>query len=405
MNASPPALQPNAAPSAAEPDARPLRVLALYGSIPFYGKERADIHLFACLQRAGVDALFVTDQDYGHENIQPALDERGIAWTTAPWAGVFSLRMTPATWAARLRDMALGSARVVRLARAYRPTHLFLSTMRFFFSMWPALLLLRTPLVWHVCDAPEVEHAASRLLWQRLIIPRVSRFVCVSNYVKSQLVRLGAPEQKLEVIYDHPMERIPPSPDQRFELAPFDGLTVAYIAHITEKKGADLLVEAAFALCDRRSDIRFLLAGGYSWNNPFAEELVERVRAAGYEDRIQFLGYVEDVPGLLTASDFLVVPSRVEEALGLVVIEAKQMEIPTVVFPSGGLKELVTHGKDGYVCRAKSVEALLEGIEYMLAASSEELDEMGRAAHDSLAPLGFDRTAFTNAWRDVLERV
>lgn len=391
----------------APPDtgARPIRVLALYGSIPFYGKERADIQLFTSLREAGVDALFVTDEDYGHENIQPALDERGIAWTTAPWAGVFSTKMSASTWANRLWKMARGSFQLVRIASAYRPTHLFISTMRFFFSMLPALFVLRTPIVWHVCDAPEVDHRASNILWRRLIIPRVSRFVCVSDYVKREFLRLGAPEDKLEVIHDYPMERASVPPGEHISLLPFDGYTISYIGQLTHQKGVDLLVDTALSVCQERPDVRFLLAGGYAWNNPFAEALIERVQSEGYGNRIQFLGYVEDIPGLLAASDLLVCPSRYEEPLGLVVVEAKQVGVPSVVFPSGGLQELVNHKVDGYICRSKSAEALREGIEAMLAVSAETLKKMGCDARTSLDPLGFNKTTFTKAWRDVFERV
>jgi glycosyltransferase involved in cell wall biosynthesis len=83
------------------------------------------------------------------------------------------------------------------------------------------------------------------------------------------------------------------------------------------------------------------------------------------------------------------------EGFGVVNIEAKQAGIPSVVFPTGALPEIIVHGVDGWMCAGPTAVALAEGIEYFLA-DPDRLERAGRAARVSLEP--FNREQFAEAW-------
>ena len=117
--------------------------------------------------------------------------------------------------------------------------------------------------------------------------------------------------------------------------------------------------------------------------------------------RVVFVGFVENVPALLQGRAVLVVPTLTEEPLGLVVMEAKAAGLPSVVFPSGGLPEMIEHGVDGFICRDKSAEALAEALSLYLTDPSLTLRQ-GTAAKASLRRLGIDE--FANRWLTVYER-
>lgn len=116
--------------------------------------------------------------------------------------------------------------------------------------------------------------------------------------------------------------------------------------------------------------------------------------------RVRFLGWREDVPELLAAAAIHCCPSLPElrEGFGLVNIEAKQAGIPSVVFSTGALPELIAHRVDGWVCYEVSAEALAEGIEYFLSDSSR-LAELGQAAFRSVERFGWER--FAGEWQEV----
>ena len=93
------------------------------------------------------------------------------------------------------------------------------------------------------------------------------------------------------------------------------------------------------------------------------------------------MGQVDDPTAFYAKSLIHIAPSITEEPLGMVVLEAKKVGTPSIVFPSGGLPEMVRHRIDGYVCRDKTPEALVEAIEWMMS-DRDRLSKMGMAAID-----------------------
>lgn len=375
------------------------RVLVVLGNYALNGQERGNIEVFRAAQTRGVDALFVTHRAWGYAHLQPTLDRLGLRWTPLDYARHFTKRTTPIGWLRNLVRLSRAAWAFRRIARAYRPTHIHVANPHYVLSVLPALLLTRTPVVYRLGDVPTEHHVLYRLLWRRVIVPRVSRFVCVSEYVRQKLIETGASPERVTVIYSHPPAR--PAGAAAPPVEPFPGRTVLYVGQIASHKGVGLLVEAAIALCHEHGDVRFLIAGAISRDNPFALGLLRKVQASGLSGRIRFLGYVEDVPALLAAADLHVCPSVCDEALSNTVVEAKQAGVPSVVFASGGLPELVAHGVDGWVCRAKTAGSLREGIGRVLTMEAETLGAMGAAAQASMARLGITEEAFAARWAEV----
>lgn len=394
------------APEAASSDpvvpAVSARVLVAMGGIPLYGQERGNIAVFEAVQDAGVDALFVTNAAYGHERIQPELDRLGLRWTTGAYPGFWSLRGGPRAWVRQVREVVRGNGDFLRAARAYRPTHVHMMNERYFLNLLPAVWRLGVPVVYRLGDVPRQHRWLFRFVWSRLLIPSVSEFVCISEFVRERLIEAGAPPERTRVI-----RNAPPDHARVGDAAVEQGLSpdvrmVSYIGRITEAKGAGLFVEAAMALCAERDDVEFRLAGDYAWQNPFAQRLIEEVRAAGLAERIRFLGFIDDVDGLLAETDVLCVPSLCEEALGNVVQEAKRAGVPSVVFPSGGLPELIAEpGVDGVVCPESTPGALMRGVVHYLDMDPVRRDRSRAAARSSLKTLGLTASTFRAAWASV----
>ena len=181
-----------------------------------------------------------------------------------------------------------------------------------------------------------------------------------------------------------------------------------YVGQIIPEKGVDLLLDAAALLVARGRDVSLDIVGRIDgWVPPahrgYRERLMARADSPDLKGRVRFLGFREDVPQLLAAAAIHCCPSRKEqrEAFGIVVIEAKQAGIPSVVTPSGALADLIAHGEDGWVCREESAEALAEGIEYFL--NPERLRHGMASAQASAAT--FSRDRFQRAWRAVFSEV
>ena len=102
--------------------------------------------------------------------------------------------------------------------------------------------------------------------------------------------------------------------------------------------------------------------------------------------------------------DILCVPSVKQEPLGNVIVEAKKYSTPCVVFPSGGMPELISHKIDGYVCKAQTMDALLEGMDYYIQ-NKNIISIHSRNSYNSIQQLGIDRITFEKKWCDVFNNV
>lgn len=374
------------------------RILVLFGNIPLHGQERANIQVMTCVAEAGADVCFVTNDEYGHESIQPMLDSLGLKWVEARFPRLLGKSWSLTEWLDRFSRIMRYNVAVRRHIREYRPTHIHLANETHLLAALPVLLGIQTPIVFRLGDEPRDHLQIFRWLWRSIYAKRVTRFVCISQFVADRLERLTT-RRPDAVIYNLPPDR--PLSDKKVSLEPFPGMTFAYIGQLSRQKGVDLLFEAALELCAERSDVRFVFAGDFSWKNDFAKELIGRAQVEGVADRVLFPGFVEDVPEILTAAHVHVCPSIVNEALGNVVVEAKRAGRPSIVFPSGGLPELIEHGVDGYVCASKTQAELARGLRLYLESGRDLARAQGEAARHSLERLGITRSQFTQAWMRV----
>lgn len=361
------------------------RIIVLFGGVPLYGSERINIETLDQLQQRGAAVLFLIRSDWTSQTIQPELMRRRLAFRYVPFFDAVRHEVGLLTWLRNIKGIIGGSWALLTEIRRFRPTHLHVNNTAWVLNFLPALVLSRVPLVFRAGDLPSQHHFLWRWVWsytQR----RALTFVCDSEYVRTRLIALGAPRSCCSVIYAPPPSRASvPMGAALSSTTSVDApdVTFLYVGQISADKGVDLLVESAIILL-QRYNCRFLIAGDYTWRNPLGEALVSRVAVLGLTDRIQFLGYVSDIDGLYAESQVHLSPSVWEEPYGLTVIEAKSRGIPSIVFASGGLTELVRHGEEGWVCTEKSATTLVAAMEHYLQFPNE-IAIHGAAARASLA--------------------
>jgi len=237
-------------------------------------------------------------------------------------------------------------------------------------------------------------------LWRFIVAPQTERMLANSRFTAAALAAVGVPARKISVI-----PNAAPARPHGGEPEAFDPGRVIYVGQMIPPKGPHLVLEAVAALAARGVDARIDLVGDIDgWESPAWAGYHARLRArAGEPDlagRVRFLGRREDVPALLAASAVHCVPSSLEirEAFGVVVVEAKQAGVPSVVTPSGGLPELIEHRRDGWICGDATAASIAEGLEYFLTNAASR-DEAAAAARRSAQRVS--HAAFARAWLEV----
>ena len=183
-----------------------------------------------------------------------------------------------------------------------------------------------------------LKRAFDRLAAQRVPIVAVANSHAVAAFVPAFT---GIPARRTVVI-GNMLERT-----ELFALAPArpDGpFTVGVVARLEPVKDHATFLRAAARLAARRPEARFLLAGDGSLREP----LLAQARAAGIDDRCQFLGHVGDVAQVLGRCHAAVL-SSVTEGMPNAVLEALAAAVPVVATATQGSREVVREGQNGFV--------------------------------------------------------
>ena len=109
-------------------------------------------------------------------------------------------------------------------------------------------------------------------------------------------------------------------------------------------------------------------------------ELAEHL---GVQRRVAFTGAREDVPAILAASDFLLLPSR-WEGMPYVVLEAMAASRAVVATPVDGARDLIEDGVNGYLATSISSAALADAMGRAVLAGRGQRETLGHAGRARL---------------------
>ena len=155
-------------------------------------------------------------------------------------------------------------------------------------------------------------------------------------------------------------------------------VVILSVGNLRPIKGHVFLLRA-IGLLTGIENLKLLLIG----DGPLRGTLLDVCRALDIKDRVHFLGYRNDVPGLLNAANIFVAPS-LSEGTSMAILEAMAAAKPIVASHVGGNEELLEDGKDGMLIAPASPEALAAAIEFLAKNRAVAL-QMGTHAQQRVA--------------------
>ncbi len=187
--------------------------------------------------------------------------------------------------------------------------------------------------------------------------------------------------------------------DIRRELGcPDDAVMFIMPARMTPEKRHDLLLEALARPEVRRLPVRFYLAG----DGRLLEQYQARVREAGLEGLVTFLGFRRDVPRLYKAADVFLLCSSAE-SLPLSIREGMGASLPVIATNVGGIPEAVEDGRSGLLVPSGDAPALAAAIVKM--ASDANLRQAFGARGNEIYHAKFDYDAWIARTIEVMSAI
>jgi N-acetyl-alpha-D-glucosaminyl L-malate synthase BshA len=177
-------------------------------------------------------------------------------------------------------------------------------------------------------------------------IDRSDAVTAVSRSLREDTYRALGVHQNIEVIpnfLDCERHRRMDVGDLRARLLQGADRLVVHMSNFRPVKRIEAVVEI-FRRIREQVSARLLLVG----EGPDVRIAEEGLHAAGLIADAEFLGPQLDIVSILSAADLFLLPSS-QESFGLAALEAMACEVPVVASDVGGLPEVITTGKTGFL--------------------------------------------------------
>lgn len=179
---------------------------------------------------------------------------------------------------------------------------------------------------------------------------------------------------------------------------------ILYVGRIMEIKGVLELIQAVIGLEDPQ--IKLLIMGSANsgkWAFSSYERKVKKLSEQN-KDRIIFTGYVDntEVYQYASVADVQCVPTLVEEAAGLVLLEAMAEGLPLIVTKSGGVTEYVDKDTALLIERENIVENLKKAICYMKEYPDVRKRMSGNA---KIRSKSYDEAIYYENFVEIIDRI
>ena len=361
---------------------RPLRVAHLMQYFAIGGLERMVERLAVASKSQGIESLVIGY--LGDGPIRAALEERGVRTLLLDSGPGLHPELV-----LRLRSVLLREKIDVLHTHHLGP----------FVYGAPAAVLARCPQV-HTEHSHELYDAPRRKLLGALMSP-LSEVVAVTPEVaefrkrfpgRCRVIPNGVP-----LPADEPFVR-----DRGRALlgADQDSFVVGCAARLSAEKNHSGLLDAFAQLL--RDEPRSLLA--CAGDGPLGEALRAEAESAGLNERVRWLGAVEDMREFYSALDVCVLNST-REGLPLCLLEAMSFGIPVVATDVGGVGELLADGA-GLLVPSRAADALAGALR-SLATQPDLKDKLGRDGKARIhASYSIDKmvVAYVDLYREVAGR-
>lgn len=197
-------------------------------------------------------------------------------------------------------------------------------------------------------------------IFQGRILRSLTKVIAVSDAVKDEFRRY-LPENRIITIYNGIDYRkfAAYSREKSRSILGFkaEDLIIGVVARLIPEKGIAIVLQAASLLKPIKPGIKFVIVG----DGPARAKFENYSKALALKNTVYFTGYRSDVAQLMAGWDLFMLPS-LSEGFSISVLEAMAAKLPLIVSDLPSMREMVVHGKSGYLVNPEDAVGLSAAV-------------------------------------------
>ena len=220
-----------------------------------------------------------------------------------------------------------------------------------------AAKLTGIPSIFHVHEIPNGNPIYSRFITAFVNIFS-KQIICVSKSVYDFWIKNGLKKSQAKIIYNGFNLK-----KSKSKILSNDKIVFTSISRIIPYKGHSLLIRIFEILCKKNKNIYLQIVGDtLPEYQKYLNELNLDIKRRGLNNKINFLGFREDVTSILDKSNFFIHTPISADPLPTVIFEAIKCKTPVITNNLGGAYEILDQGNNGLIIKNDLVEESVEKI-------------------------------------------
>lgn len=264
----------------------------------------------------------------------------------------------------------------------------------------------RAQVVWHVHEIVVSPSALSVLL---RVVPLLAgtRVVAISDAVAAHLRKVHIHGDRIVRIHNGVASRRGSVNGLDEPGNDAEGVVAVFAGRLSGWKGYDVFIEGVAKASSRVDGLTAVLVGGVAPGEEWrVTDVTRRIFESGMQEKMRYLGFIEDIGDVFRPGRIVVVPSLWPEPFGLVTVEAMLAGCAVVASRHGGSTEIIEEGVTGLLVPPGDAGALADALQ-RLATDRQLRVNLGEQARKSASQRfneGDFAVAVKGVWDELVNR-